>query len=316
MAAQLQKPDLQRPFSRIGDSNVYVSYPPAGVCQNNRAAGKAPRVILICGWMEAKLWRLHRFTEKYHEIYPSATQILIRAHLKTLFVELPTNKLSVLPAVKLLQDAGIHAYDPPESSGLLVHAFSNGGGIYLTHLAHCLADTRPPTSYPSLPAQAIIYDSLPGKLTMNIFTTYYADLVPFAPLRLAVKAFVIAPAYAATVAYRHTIDRRPDTLTALRTHLSDPKLVPQHVPQTYIYSDIDELAQMEYVEEFIDGVKERLRSKGVGVDEVVKAEKFIGSPHILHAKHDPKRYWDAVVRTWEQSCWVEGVEDKRIRCKL
>ncbi|KAG8764086.1 hypothetical protein FRC12_008284 [Ceratobasidium sp. 428] len=151
---------------------------------------------------------------------------------------------------------------------------------------------------------------------MSIFTTYYADLVPFAPLRLAVKAFVIAPAYAATVAYRHTIDRRPDTLTALRTHLSDPKLVPQHVPQTYIYSDIDELTQMEYVEEFIGGVKERLRSKGVGVDEVVKAEKFIGSPHILHAKHDHKRYWGAVVRTWEQSCQVEGVENKRIGCKL
>ncbi|KAG8764085.1 hypothetical protein FRC12_008283 [Ceratobasidium sp. 428] len=129
MAARLQKPDLQRPFSRIGDSNVYVSFPPAGVCQDNRPTSKAPRVILICGWMEAKLWRLQRFAEKYHEIYPSATQILIRAHLKTLFVELPTNKLSVLPAVKLLQDAGIRAYDPPESSGLLVHAFSNGSSL-------------------------------------------------------------------------------------------------------------------------------------------------------------------------------------------
>ncbi|KAG9120422.1 hypothetical protein FRC07_004091 [Ceratobasidium sp. 392] len=267
--------------------------------------------------VEAKLPSLYRFTERYHELYPSATQILIRAGLKTVFVELATNKLSVLPAVKLLQEAGIHPYDPPESSGLLVHLLSNGGGMYLTHLAHCLADTHTAiTGRPSLPAQALIYDSLPGKLTMSMFMEYYAAAVPFTPLRLATKVLVCAPAYAATVAYRHTIDRRPDTLTALRTHLSDPKLVPQHVPQTYIYSDLDELVQTEWVEEYVDAIKERLKSKGVDANEVVNAEKFIGSRHVCHVKRDPARYWDAVVRTWESSCRTESDENKRLRCKL
>ncbi|KAG9085138.1 hypothetical protein FRC06_003717, partial [Ceratobasidium sp. 370] len=198
MTTPASGPNLQRSFSRIGDSNVYVSYPPVGVKQDGGHVGKPPRVILIFGWMEAGLPQLYRLTERYHELYPSATQIIIRAHLKLLFVELPINKLSVLPAVKLLQEAGIHAYDPPESSGLLVHTMSNGGGMCQTHLAHCLADTRAPTTHAALPAQALIYDSLPGKLSMSIFTNYYAAAVPFAPLRLAAKVLVCAPAYAAT----------------------------------------------------------------------------------------------------------------------
>ncbi|KAG8709583.1 hypothetical protein FRC09_000578, partial [Ceratobasidium sp. 395] len=303
---------IQRPFTQVGDTDVYVSYPLSGGVGGEGRGETAPRVILLFGWMGAKMPQLHRFTEMYHKLYPSATQILVRTFIKSLFAELPTNKLYVLPVVKLLHEAGIHAYDSPTTSGLLVHSISNGGAMAQTYLAHCLSDTRPSpsvspnTPMPSaLPAQALIYDSLPSTISLPVFLGFFSNGIAPPALRLLAKTLLL-PAYVGTAAYRNTIDRRPDTFTTLRSELSDARLIPQSVPQVYMYGDADELTPAESVEKFTDGVRERLRAerKGVreeGLDEVVRIEKFARSTHVSHAKNDPKRYWDAVVRTWETS---------------
>ncbi|KAG8743410.1 hypothetical protein FRC10_012075 [Ceratobasidium sp. 414] len=320
-------PRIQRPFKQIDNTDVYVSYPQS---KDVDTTGKAPRVILLFGWMEASLQQLYRFTEMYHELYPSATQILVRVYRKSLFVELPTNastndptfarpifeneqKLYVLPVVKLLHDAGINAYDSPATSGLLVHSISNGGALAQTYLAHCLADARsaPSPNTPSLPAQAIIYDSLPSTVGFKVFLDFFSTGISSPALRLIAKTLLL-PAYVGTAVYRNTIDRRPDNFTTLRAELSDAKLMPQRAPQVYIYGDADLLTPAESVEKFTDGMKERLRKEGVDPDKVVRVEKFVQSAHVSHAKNDSKRYWDAVVRTWEASYRDNG----KLRCKL
>jgi hypothetical protein len=187
-----------------------------------------------------------------------------------------------------------------------------------TYLAHCLAGAHLPSSHhPSLPAQAMIYDSLPSTVSFKVFNSFTTSGILSPSLRTAAKIILCPPAYAATMLYRSTIDRRPDAFTLLRADLDNPKLVPQHAPRTFIYSDVDDMTPMESVERYVDGVREQLRSEGLDADELVKLEKFVGSPHVSHAKMDPGRYWAAVVRTWEASYRVVvQAESVTLRCKL
>ncbi|QRW05753.1 hypothetical protein RhiLY_04752 [Ceratobasidium sp. AG-Ba] len=295
----MQRPELRRPFTQIGNSDVYVSYPEQ---RDLDKAGRAPRVIIIFGWMGALLPQLYRFTETYHRIYPSATQILIRVYRRAMFSELPSNKTYVQPAVKLLHEAGINAYDPPKSSGLLVHAISNGGAMTQTYLAHCLADDRPAPSpkASALPAQALIYDSVPSEATLSTFLNFFTTGIPSPTLRTIAKPLLL-PAYTGMLAYKHTIDRRPDIFTTLRAEMSDERLMPQRAPQLYIYGDIDLLTPAESVERYIAGKKEALDREGVEADKIVTVEKYEASPHVSHAKRDPQRYWTAVIELWEAS---------------
>ncbi|QRV76856.1 hypothetical protein RhiJN_19701 [Ceratobasidium sp. AG-Ba] len=300
----MQPRELRRLFTQVGSSDVYVSYPEQ---RDAEKAGRAPRVIIIFGWMGAPLSQLYRFTETYHQIYPSATQILIRVYRRAMFSELPSNKAQVRPAVKLLHDAGINAYDPPESSGLLVHAISNGGAMTQTYLAHCLSDNRPAPSpkASALPAQALIYDSVPSEATLSTFLNFFTTGIPSPALRTIAKPLLL-PAYAGMLAYKHTIDRRPDMFTTLRAEMSDERLMPQRAPQLYIYGDIDLLTPAGSVEKYIASKKEVLDREGVEADQIVTVEKYEASPHVSHAKRDPKRYWAAVIEVWETSCRDSG----------
>ncbi|QRV91682.1 indole-diterpene biosynthesis protein PaxU [Ceratobasidium sp. AG-Ba] len=224
-----------------------------------------------------------------------------------MFSELPSNKTYVQPAVKLLREAGVNAYDPPESSGLLAHAISNGGAMTQTYLAHCLADTRPTTSSKAsaLPAQALIYDSVPSEFTLSTFWNFFTIGVPSSTLRTIAKLLLI-PAYAGMKVYKNMIDRRPDMFTTLRAEMSDERLIPQRVPQLYIYGDIDLLTPAWSVEKYLSTKKEVLDREGVEADQIVTVEKYEASPHVSHAKKDPKRYWTAVVKVWEASCRDNG----------
>ncbi|KDN32900.1 hypothetical protein RSAG8_14013, partial [Rhizoctonia solani AG-8 WAC10335] len=126
-------------------------------------------LILIFGWMGAQLPHLYKYTEHYNKLYPLATQILVRAHASYFWGSETTGRAAVSPVIKLLRDAGIHENTMPGSSGLLVHAFSNGGALNEATLARAIAGTLSPTTNTSaIPAQALIYDSPPGVLNIRV----------------------------------------------------------------------------------------------------------------------------------------------------
>ncbi|KAH7330742.1 hypothetical protein B0J17DRAFT_679440 [Rhizoctonia solani] len=221
------------------------------------------------GWMDAQLPHLYKYTEQYNKIYPGATQILVRTHQNYFWKGEAAKRASVFPVIKLLRDAGINEHTAAEKSGLLVHTFSNGGALAQTSLARTIAESLPPrVTTPALPAQAFIYDSLPGILDLG-----------------------------------HTIGlvlgQKEDTFTQLHRELNEPRLLPQRVPRTYIYSDIDELIPSESVEGHAKKARELIG--GEAGSELVKLAKFEGSSHVAHARKDGKRYWDEVVRTWDAS---------------
>ncbi|KAG9111566.1 hypothetical protein FRC07_008042, partial [Ceratobasidium sp. 392] len=201
-------------------------------------------------------------------------------------------------------DLGIKAGDSPKSSGLLVHTFSNGGAVTLSSVARYLAEAShlSPTSS-ALPAQVLIFDSLPGIVDLRIAMTAFTTSIRSPTIRALAKLYYGTLYFGDTI-WRRTISQdRDGTAFFGRIHhdLNDSKLLPQQVPRTYLYSDVDPLVQTESVEGHAKKVKESLAADGIGSD-VVKLVKFKGSQHVSHARQDPQRYWDAVIKTWEASC--------------
>lgn len=178
-----------------------------------------------------------------------------------------------------------------------------------TCLANCLAESTTPTadstssSGSALPAQAFVYDSLPGVLSLGITVTAFTAPIRSAPLR-AIAKVVFGTAYIVATVWRYTfgavLGQGPDKFTLLHKELNDSRLFPLQVPRTYIYSDVDELIPVESVEGHARKAKERLVKEGLD-PELVKLVKFEGTPHVSHSRKDPKRYWETVVETWEAS---------------
>ncbi|KAG8743413.1 hypothetical protein FRC10_012078 [Ceratobasidium sp. 414] len=298
------KAPLARSFTHIEGSDVYISHPPKDLAEQTGATGKSPSVILFCGWMDAQLVHLYKYTEKYHQLYPSATQILVRSHQSYFWAGDDAKKASVFPALKLLRDVGINPGNPAESSGLLVHASSNGGALVFTSIVRQLAETTQTTpTQPALPAQALVFDSLPGMIDLRVTIRAFTAPIRSAPLR-AIASVAFGAVYVLGKIWRDTVGalfgRSPDTFEKLHTDLNDPKLLPQHTPRTYLYSDVDELVQMQSVEAHASKAKELLGASGADPN-VVRLVKFEGSKHVSHARQDPQRYWAAVVDTWNTS---------------
>ncbi|CAE6346554.1 unnamed protein product [Rhizoctonia solani] len=291
---------LERTFTWIPESNVYVSYPSETNTASSELGKKDPAVILIFGWMGAQLPHLYKYTEQYNKLYPFATQILVRAHAKYFWGNESARRAAVSPVIKLLRDAGIHENTTAESSGLLVHAFSNGGALNQTTLARAIAESISPSANTSaLPAQALVYDSLPGVLNIRVTLLAFTAAIRSPVFRAIAKAFLgILYILGATWKYLETliIGPKEDLVARLHRELNEPKLLPQHIPRTYIYSDFDELIPAESVEEHARKAKD-LIGGGTGIRLV----KFHGSSHVAHARQDPERYWNTVIKTWETS---------------
>ncbi|CAE6430614.1 unnamed protein product, partial [Rhizoctonia solani] len=254
---------LERSFTWIPGSNVYVSYPSKTAGDNTTSSGQRkndPTVILIFGWMGAQLPHLYKYTEQYNKLYPFATQILVRAHAKYFWGSETTRRAAVSPVIKLLRDAGIHENTMAESSGLLVHAFSNGGALNVTTLARAIADSLSPTTNASaIPAQALIYDSLPGVLNIRVTLLAFTAATRSPAFRAIAKVFLGILYIMGTMwKYLETLVFGPkeDLVTKLHRELNEPKLLPQHIPRTYIYSEVDELIPAESVEGHAKKAKE------------------------------------------------------------
>ncbi|KAJ6535201.1 hypothetical protein DFH09DRAFT_931848, partial [Mycena vulgaris] len=89
------------------------------------------------------------------------------------------------------------------------------------------------------------------------------------------------------------ISGRPDVHDFIRKGLNNPKILPWMngaTPRLYIYSDADNLSLVNDVSAHIEMAKE------IGLN--IREERFLGSPHVLHSRAYPQRYWDAVFSRW------------------
>ncbi|BGP47487.1 hypothetical protein JCM10450v2_003339 [Rhodotorula kratochvilovae] len=275
---------------------VYLAEP-ATAALNGAAAGgaaKAPELVLISSWMGAQLKHVEKYVETYRKLYPTSAILLLRSS-EADFFRSSTLVRALSPAVDVLR-ARTSGYTAGPSSGLLVHAFSNGGCLTLKTLNELLraegktSDAQPlVAAAKQLPARAVVLDSCPGlqnfRGTIAAFTAGVKS--PFVKVPLVAILTVVFGA----LRLWDIIKRQPPILSRLSSYLNSSAF--PAVPRLYLYSDIDKLVPCADVE------RHAAAARAAGVE--VRTERFDGTPHVAHARVEPERYWGAIQEVWEKS---------------
>lgn len=290
-------------FTRIGDC-VYLQKP-REVGGHGVSSEGQPDLILVFGWMGAKLPHLLKYCKTYDEIYPNARKILVRAPATVFFSTDSRKRANLMPAVEALEAMGYvpaknvrkQKYGAPlepllvkPSPRILVHAFSNGGCWQLSILSRLLHERFKGVEVEPAPS-AVILDSCPSnggiKETQKAFTTAIRN-----PILKRLASWLITFLLLFGWFMRKLGSEPP--LDVMKRTLNQPNLLPWFSKATarlYIYSRTDELMPPADVE----GHAELAKRNGLKVE----MEKYDESPHVAHARTDPVRYWGAVKRFWE-----------------
>ncbi|KAL0056657.1 hypothetical protein AAF712_016736 [Marasmius tenuissimus] len=282
-----------------------------------------PNVILIFGWMGAKLGHLQKYTKVHEEMYPDATQVVVRNEPGFFLSREATRQRNLRPVVEVLEAVGCIPKNKKENGEttrprILIHSFSNGkfpisfslstilistslpGGasqLYtLAKLLHSRGIT--PSSYTptTKPISALIIDSSPanGTITTGIraFTLHIRRAIFRIPLQLILGFFLVL---------RMLFDKltgTPPPFEPLKRILNSPHTLPwmdEKTPRTYMYSKKDELVPFEEVDEHVR------KGREVGGLVGVRSEVFETARHVDLARTEPGRYWGAVRDTWARA---------------
>ncbi|KAL0945482.1 hypothetical protein HGRIS_000968 [Hohenbuehelia grisea] len=273
-----------------------------------------PNVILLCGWMGAKLPHLFKYTKVYEERYPEAEILLVRSEPMFFLRPERTNQSHLLPLAERLKQLGCISYPEPHQGSesnsndsgpiqrpsqprILVHVFSNGGTAQVATLGRLL--NKLGATSPSNLISALVIDSSPGSNGLSSTLLAFGGLVKNPFLRFFLKSFITSLYFCLYIL--GVVFRRSFPLDVLRRALLSPSLLPwmtKDTPRLYVYSRTDELIPADQVE------AQARQSTDAGLR--TQTEVFDESPHVAHARTDPKRYWGAVRRAWEAAASREG----------
>ncbi|KAJ7590525.1 hypothetical protein C8J56DRAFT_1046789 [Mycena floridula] len=222
-----------------------------------------PSIILIFGWLDAKLPHLQKYVQKYADLFPGATVLIICCPLEFWFSGQRTREAALEPVVDFLKAQGCFTGSQvSQLPRILVHSFSNVGSRWI--LAGC--NTQ------------FIIDSSPGggRSLTNLITVFTAQIRSI-PLRLVTSVAVTL--YYCFARFSAAVLHRPHPLDAVVAQLLKPEtdaLVP------------------------VADIKEHIRIARDGKLNVT-SEEYQDSPHVAHARTDPLRYWAAVQRLWNSA---------------
>jgi hypothetical protein len=189
-----------------------------------------------------------------------------------------------------------------KASGLLIHAFSNGGAAHIGFMSKLYFEVH---GQP-LPATAIIFDSSPGKARVRQGVATFAHILPkFWILRLPLKCFLgllLVIFYLIPEAMG-----RQNLSTTFRKILNsvNPEYISKKAGRCYIYSYSDRFVQATDVEEHA----REAEILGLSVTKTL----FNSSPHVGHMSLDPTRYWTIVQQTWNKAT---GLDSPVLTCKI
>ncbi|KAJ7036837.1 hypothetical protein C8F04DRAFT_1094543 [Mycena alexandri] len=272
------------PFTPLGQ-HAYIQTPASGAVPSSSTD---PTVVLIFGWMSARLSHLHKYTAIYREIYPGATIILVRSHLDMFWTRRSARKARFQPVIEALKALGCLE----NRQRILTHTFSNGGALHLTAISEMF-----PSVSVDVPrsASSLIIDSAPGGDTLA--KAMLAVLSPIKNVwiaRLAQGAFVVL--YFLWWLVGHLL-RQPSPIRQMMNALRNPRVLPwidDRTPRLYVYSKMDAMVPWVDIEEHA------AQSASQGLD--VRRVCFEKSPHVAHARLYPETYWAAVKDVWDDAC--------------
>ncbi|KAG5643287.1 hypothetical protein DXG03_001254 [Asterophora parasitica] len=306
-------------FQNIG-KGVYLS--PSLVHKPQVAStgdGSPPTLILIFGWMGAKLPHLLKYTKVYEELYPSATKLLIQCHPSFFWSRESTRRAQLGPVVEVLQALG---HLPPTSKTntdipqikliqprLLIHAFSNGmpfsrlrfvsksentrqgGCSQLICLSRLLAARYADRSLIQPSTCTIVFDSCPGLGNMQHAKNAFGTLTRNWLIRRLMNVVITWLFFYSAVVRR--LFGWKNAIEELKIALHSPRLLPwvhKGTPRLYLYSKTDEMVPFYEVDRHAE------EARGAGLN--VQTQVFEDTPHVCHAKIEPEKYWSAVTNLW------------------
>ncbi|KFY19870.1 hypothetical protein V491_04154 [Pseudogymnoascus sp. VKM F-3775] len=287
IAAEASQSDSLQSFKRLS-SKAYL-YTPFGMHESDSGPlsnpdTNAPHLIFLVSWMNASPRHISKYTSHYQILYPSTPILLVTSSASDFFPFSIQHRLATLvPAI-----SAIRAYTDERQvsrNGLLVHAMSNGGGGQLALISkQYLTETGQP-----LPANTIIYDSLPGTarfkqglatFSLGLPATWYLRM----PMQLMFSILLLF-----CYILPQILGQKISALVIFNS--IRPEFIRKEAKRCYIYSDGDEVVLDRDVEEH---AREAERN-GLSVEMV----KFDGTSHVGHMRSDPARYWGIVKRSWE-----------------
>ncbi|KAG2061096.1 hypothetical protein BDR06DRAFT_1016942 [Suillus hirtellus] len=253
----------------------------------------SPNVILIFGWMGAQRRYLQNYTHAYTELYPNASQIVVRCNPDIIWSKISTIRLT--PVIDALE--ALHCLPSSKSSvqrrpRILTHVFSSGGSLQMTHLGHMLQQ-----KYGSVCAQwsftsALILDSCPSIVNFNTVQLTFSAMIQNPIIRPVVLTF-ISTAYFIRFCLSLLFGKRMMLVSDIYTDMQNPRVLPWmglHTPRLYLFSRKDRSSPRQEVMHHAETARE------LGMD--VRCELFEESDHVAHMRAEPERYWTLVQEVW------------------
>lgn len=282
----------------------------------------APTTVVLFTWADASPRLVQKYVQGYHDLYPSAKLIIVTARtMATFFGGQEAAKALVKDMVsqELYNDGNtetIHSYssavDGSKEEGdslsarntqkqprILMHAFSNSGGLNLEAVSstwHAMQHTSGNNPGP-IPLHGLILDSTPGGASFRReFPRWVAGIaIGFAFLPKPLAKLTAAAVVVLLMGLPALLGLEGLSARGRRV-VNSPDRIPTSSARLYIYSDSDPLIGHLDVEEHA-----REASEVQGYRKVV-LEKFSGSGHVAHLRHDPQRYWGAISKFWDSCC--------------
>ncbi|UZP38350.1 hypothetical protein NXS19_006166 [Fusarium pseudograminearum] len=246
-----------------------------------------PRLVIVASWTNALDAHIAKYVDKHKRLYPAAQILLVKSFDRNLFDPKALARV-VKPMVPVIR-AAVPADGSTSDPSILIHLFSNGGSSSISALYDEYSISAHGDEDPYLPPHVMIFDSAPG--AQRASTTYAFFVVGFSKLQL----FLLSPLIYIFSSFwqlsRNLGITRDWLLYWGKTHNEVEGKKERELRRSYIYSDKDDLVLPADVE--------MQASQAVELGFNVRMEKFNGSKHVAHARHDDERYWGIVQRTWE-----------------
>jgi len=274
-------------FKRLSESTSLYE-PNAKEVNASRGSIQAPNTILLFGWMGGSPRNIAKYTAGYQLLYPSARIVLVTSSLPDLLrtpAMMRQRAQASFPAIRSSENLQCQ-----NGTGLLVHAFSNGGVMNLVAVSKYYRETQGSP----LPARALVLDSAAGG---DRFVREWKRWIKTLSVGLPRSRYVRWPAQLLIVValgvllgLRSLLGIENPAASARRGSNNDD-LISSRGRRCYLYSEDDELIGWRDVEEHA--------ASAVGKGWEVETNKFKGSSHVEHARVNAEGYWAAVKRTWD-----------------
>ncbi|KAJ5473528.1 hypothetical protein N7475_003094 [Penicillium sp. IBT 31633x] len=256
------------------------------------APADEPTTIIISGWGDGMPKHVSKYSDGYHELYPSARIIVILSSTWQASYQLEEARIqAMLPVVDTVFPTPTGSGGEPER--LLVHAMSNTGAIFAA--ATVIAYQRRHGADKTFPHQLLVLDSTPGSLDFPSQVVRWSRAMAVGTAKLFPWPFIVTHAmwYASLWMgwlWGYVRGITPSGVWANRV-MNDKSCISTESSRVYLYSKEDEIIGYKDLEENVAHVK----TLGYTAD----LEMFEGSQHVGHMRLHPEQYWNKVSSSWK-----------------